>query len=85
MTENPLANLDLKEAIDLEWTLKDIKAKRWLLCPVDPTHLEKLKALGLAEIRGDDTNPVLTSAGLDAIENNFLFTTISLRSYRGNR
>jgi hypothetical protein len=83
MTENPLANLDLKEAIDLEWTLKDIKAKRWLLCPVDPTHLEKLKALGLAEIRGDDLNPVLTNAGLDAIENNFLFKTSSSQNTSG--
>ena len=83
MTENPLANLDLKEAIDLEWTLKDIKAKRWLLCPVDPTHLEKLKALGLAEIRGDDLNPVLTNAGLDAIENNFLFKTSSSQNNSG--
>jgi hypothetical protein len=83
MTENPLANLDLKEAIDLEWTLKDIKAKRWLLCPADPTHLEKLKALGLAEIRGDDLNPVLTNAGLDAIENNFLFKTSSSQNTSG--
>ena len=67
MSENPFANLDLQEAIDLEWTLKDIKAKRWLLCPVNPAHLEKLKALGLVEIRDDDPNPVLTNAGLDAL------------------
>jgi hypothetical protein len=58
MTENPFARLDLQEAIDLEW-LKDIKAKRWMLCPVKPAHLDRLKTLGLVEIRGDDPNPVL--------------------------
>jgi hypothetical protein len=67
MAENPFANLDLQEAIDLEWTLKDIKAKRWLLCPVNPGHLEKLTALGLVEIQGDDPNPVLTDAGVEVL------------------
>lgn len=67
MSENPFSNLDLQERLDLEWTLKDIKAKRWLLCPVNPAHLEKLKAMGLVEIRGDDPNPVPTNAGLDLL------------------
>jgi hypothetical protein len=67
MSENPFANLDLQEAIDLEWTVKDIEAKRWLLCPVNPAHLEKLKALGLVEMQGDDPNPVLTDAGVEVL------------------
>jgi hypothetical protein len=66
MSDDPLANLDLKEAIDLRWTLRDIKAQRWLVCPVNPSHLEKLAALGLVEIR-DGNQPVLTNSGMDAI------------------
>jgi hypothetical protein len=68
LTVNPFAELDLQEAIDLEWTLKDIKAKRWLLCPVDPAHLKKLTALCLAEISDDRSLPVLTNAGMDALD-----------------
>ncbi|WP_218625619.1 hypothetical protein [Bradyrhizobium sp. dw_411] len=62
---DPLSDLDLKESIDLRWTLRDIKAKRWKLSPIDPTHLEKLKAMGLVEMRNDEL--VLTNAGFDAI------------------
>jgi hypothetical protein len=62
---DPLSDLDLKESIDLRWTLRDIKAKRWKLSPINPTHLEKLKAMGLVEMRDDE--PVLTNAGFDAI------------------
>jgi hypothetical protein len=62
---DPLRDLDPKEAIDLRWTLRDIKAKRWKLSPINPTHLEKLKAMGLVELRNDE--PVLTNAGFDAI------------------
>jgi hypothetical protein len=29
--ENPFAKLDLQQAIELRWTLRDIKAKRWVL------------------------------------------------------
>lgn len=66
LAENdPLRDLDIKEAIDLRWTLRDIKAKRWKLSPIDPTHLEKLKAMGLVEMRNDEL--VLTNAGFDAI------------------
>ncbi len=67
MSENPFANLDLQQSIDLRWTLRDIKAKRWLLFPVNPSHLQKLIEMGLVEIR-DENHPVLTEAGLDAIE-----------------
>ena len=63
--ENPFSDLDLQQAIDLRWTLRDIKAKRWKLSPIDPSHLEKLITMGLVEMRNDD--PVLTNAGLDAI------------------
>ena len=66
LSENdPLRDLDPREAIDLRWTLRDIKAKRWKLSPINPTHLEKLKAMGLVELRNDEL--VLTNAGFDAI------------------
>jgi hypothetical protein len=66
LAENdPLRDLDPREAIDLRWTLRDIKAKRWKLSPINPTHLEKLKAMGLVELRDDEL--VLTNAGFDAI------------------
>ncbi len=66
LAENdPLRDLDPKEAIDLRWTLRDIKAKRWKLSPIDPTHLEKLKAMGLVELRNDEL--VLTNEGFGAI------------------
>jgi hypothetical protein len=71
MTDNeqsdsdPLQHLELREAIDLRWTMRDIRAKRWKLAPINPAHLEKLRELGSVEIR--DGLPVLTSAGLDLI------------------
>lgn len=65
MSDHPLSNLDRQEFIDLRWTLRDIKAKRWLVCPVDPSRLDELIALGLVEMQ--DNEPVLTRSGLDAI------------------
>jgi hypothetical protein len=62
---DPLADLDLQQAIDLRWTLRDIKAKRWVLSPINPSHLEKLVVLRLVEMRND--LPALTDAGLDVI------------------
>jgi hypothetical protein len=62
---DPFRDLDVQERIDLRWTLRDIRAKRWKLSPIDPSHLEKLKLMGLVEMRDDD--PVLTNAGLNAI------------------
>jgi hypothetical protein len=64
MSEDPLADLDLQQAIDLRWTLRDIKAKRWLT-PINPIHLKTLLAMGLIEIRGDE--PLLTNSGISAI------------------
>jgi hypothetical protein len=66
MTENPFSSLDLHEAIDLRWTLRDIKAQRWVLSPISPSHLQKLIAMGLVEMRAEN-HPVLTNAGLDAL------------------
>ena len=62
---DPLHDLDVQQAIDLRWTLRDIRAKRWKLCPINPSHLEKLISMGLVEMRNDV--PVLTNPGLDAI------------------
>jgi hypothetical protein len=31
---DPLADLDLKHAIDLRWTLRDIRGKRWKSRPL---------------------------------------------------
>jgi hypothetical protein len=64
-TENPFAGLDLQQAIDLRWTLRDIRSQRWRLSPINPSHLEKLIAMGLVEMR--DNDPVLTNAGVDVI------------------
>jgi len=63
--ENPFSELEVQKAIDLRWTLRDIKAKRLRLSPIDPLHLEQLIAMGLVKMRNDD--PVLTNSGLDAI------------------
>jgi serine/threonine protein phosphatase 1 len=62
---DPFRDLELGTKIALRWTLRDIEAKRWMITPIDPTHLEKLMALNLVEIRDDD--PVLTRAGVDAL------------------
>jgi hypothetical protein len=62
---NPFNGLDLQEAIDLRWTLRDIRVKRWKLSPLSPSHLEKLKSMNLIEMHDDE--PVLTKAGSDAL------------------
>jgi hypothetical protein len=62
---DPFHNLDIQEAIDLRWTLRDIRAKRWKMSPINPDHLERLQSMGLVEMRNDD--PVLTNAGLDTV------------------
>ena len=62
---DPFRDLELGTKIALRWTLRDIEAKRWMITPIDPAHLEKLMALHLVEIR--DNDPVLTRAGLDAL------------------
>ena len=62
---DPLKGLDLQEVIDLRWTLRDIRARRWKLSPLNPSHVEKLKSMNLIEMHGDE--PALTRTGLDAI------------------
>jgi hypothetical protein len=62
---DPFNGLDLQEAIDLRWTLRDIRARRWKLSPLNPAHVEKLKSMNLIEMQ--DEEPALTKAGLDAI------------------
>jgi hypothetical protein len=66
---NPFSGLDLQEAIDLRWTLRDIRAKRRKLFPFNPAHLEKLKSMNLIEMHEDE--PALTKAGLDALDHGF--------------
>ena len=63
--QSPFAHLSLEEAIALRWTLRDIRAKRWKLSPIDPGHLQTLVGMGLVEERNAD--PELTQAGLDVI------------------
>ena len=58
-------DLDRNEVIDLRWSLRDIRAKRWIMSPIKAEHIEKLLAMGLIEFQ--DEIPVLTNAGLNAI------------------
>lgn len=63
--QSPFAHLGLEEGIALRWTLRDIRAKRWKLSPIDPGHLQTLIGMGLVEVRNED--PELTQSGLDLI------------------
>jgi hypothetical protein len=63
--KDPFHDLSIQEAVELRWTLRDIRARRWKLSAINPAHLEKLISIGLVVMRGDD--PVLTNSGLDAI------------------
>jgi hypothetical protein len=63
--KNPFSDLDLEQAIGLRWTLRDIAAKRWIISPINPAHLETLIAMDLVEMR--DGVPVLMQAGRDAL------------------
>jgi hypothetical protein len=56
-----LANLELKDAVRLRWTLHDIKGHRTEIFPVSPDDLGTLIDMGLVEMR--DNVPVVTSAG----------------------
>jgi hypothetical protein len=63
---SPLADLDLDTAIRLRWALRDIKAKRTKLTPVNPDDLKTLIEVDLVEMRDDV--PVLTNEGHRAID-----------------
>jgi hypothetical protein len=64
----PFSGIELQEAIDLRWTLRDIRAKRWKLSFLNPSHLEKLRLMNLIETNDDE--PALTKAGLAALPDN---------------
>jgi hypothetical protein len=53
------------EAMELRWSLRDIRARRWKLTPIKAAHMEALLALGLIEMQ--DGEPFLTDAGYRAI------------------
>ena len=65
-TTSPFLHLSLERAIALRWTLRDIKARRVKLSPPGESDLTILIELGLIEMR--DEVPVLTKAGLDALD-----------------
>jgi hypothetical protein len=56
------APADRERAITLRWVLRDIKANRLKLSPVDQLDLRDLIEIGLVEMRNDV--PVLTNAGV---------------------
>ena len=59
------APADRERAINLRWVLRDIKANRLKLSPVDELDLRDLIEMRLVEMRNDA--PVLTNAGVNAI------------------
>ena len=61
-----LASLGLDEAIRLRWALRDIKAKRLKLSPVDPSDLRTLINMGYVEMQDD--MPVVTYSGAAEME-----------------
>ncbi|UFZ05993.1 hypothetical protein LQG66_06705 [Bradyrhizobium ontarionense] len=63
--DDPFADLALEKAIHLRWTLRDIKAHRLAMSPVDDEDLALLTERGLVDV--SDGVPTLTEAGLDAI------------------
>jgi hypothetical protein len=65
-TSSLWAGLDLDTAIRLRWALRDIKAKRTKLMPVNPADLETLIEMGLVEMRNDA--PLLTNAAHQALD-----------------
>jgi hypothetical protein len=68
VSEHPtggISGVDPLRAIDLVWTLRDIKARRTLL-PPDPDHLRELIELGLVEVRDDV--PALTNKGHEVLD-----------------
>jgi hypothetical protein len=66
MAERPFAKFDLDKAIALRWALRDIVAARLKLTPVSDDDLRTLTELGYVEMR--DGRPVVTQAGLDALD-----------------
>ena len=65
-TSSPWTGLDLDTAIRLRWALRDIKAKRTRLMPVNPGDLETLIEMGLVGMR--DVSPLLNNAAHQALD-----------------
>ena len=65
-TSSLWTGLDLDTAIRLRWALRDIKAKRTKLMPVNPGDLETLIEMGLVEMRNDAS--LLTNAAHQALD-----------------
>ncbi|MGX1359778.1 hypothetical protein [Bradyrhizobium elkanii] len=42
-----LKSLPLDEAIRLRWVLRDIRARRFIVSPLDPADVQKLTQMGL--------------------------------------
>jgi hypothetical protein len=61
-----IPGIDSLRSIDLVWTLRDIKARRTRLLPIDPGHLRELIDLGLVGMRDDV--PVITNAGHQVLD-----------------
>jgi hypothetical protein len=61
-----LAGLNRDTAIQLRWAMRDIKAKRTKLSPVDPKELAALIDLGFVEMH--DETPMLTNIGFLALD-----------------
>ena len=61
-----LDKLDLNTAIQLRWTMRDIRGKRTKFSPVSDNHLATLMDLGLVEMR--DGLPRLTGLGILALD-----------------
>jgi hypothetical protein len=61
-----LSSLGLDNAIRLRWALRDIRANRLKLSPVDPRDLGTLIDMKYVEMRNEE--PVVTSAGLQEID-----------------
>jgi hypothetical protein len=61
-----LAGLDINTAVRLRWALRDIKAKRTKLSPVNQDDLRALIEMDLVEMRND--SPALTNEGHRAID-----------------
>jgi hypothetical protein len=59
------ASIDRTRAINLRWTLRDIKSNRLKLLPVNQHDLQELIDMGLVEMRDDA--PLLTNAGVSVI------------------
>ena len=55
-----------RRAIDLRWTLRDIKAKRTRMLPPPQDHLQNLMRMGLIEMV--DGIPTITAAGHQALD-----------------